>query len=180
MRKNFSVPFVLRFLWSSKNFSNQILLETLLFLTKKKIKSLRHSIAAVIYLSDARITYKINKIKKNCRMKRWHSFCRFRLFLNSKVTEHNLKIILNCSRKFTAIYAFGASKPRIIGSFLHLKKKSTCYKSQMEVNRKVYPVINSSLFSFLSPLISSLSMISFARFFGSRSPFRSVTPAWSY
>ncbi len=40
LRNSFSVPFVLRFLWPSKNISNQILLyifvlDTLLFLTKK-------------------------------------------------------------------------------------------------------------------------------------------------
>jgi hypothetical protein len=55
VRKRFSAPFILRFFWPSKTFSNQILLyifalETLLFITKKR--SSRYDIQSWSYIKN--------------------------------------------------------------------------------------------------------------------------------
>ena len=65
--------------------------------------------------------------------------------------------------------------------------RSCTYSSKASITLKIswidgrtYPVMNSCLLSFLSPLMSNLAMISLARFFGSHSPFRSMIPIRSY
>lgn len=65
--------------------------------------------------------------------------------------------------------------------------RSCTYNSRASITLKIswidertYPVMNSCLLSFLSPLMSNLAMISLARFFGSHSPLRSRIPIRSY
>jgi hypothetical protein len=72
-----------------------------------------------------------------------------------------------------------ASMRRITESFLHLIKEKVNYMWKYN-SVSTYPARNSDLFNFLSPFISSLAMISAARFFGSRLPLRSVSPIRSY
>ncbi len=72
----------------------------------------------------------------------------------------------------------GTSIRRITGSFLHLKK--TIRRQEQENLINTYPAINSGLLNLLLPSTSSLAIISPARFFGSLSPLRSVSPTRSY